>query len=291
MTFLTTLNSKCYLCGSPELRTKHQSVRDRDDVSVLECQRCGLVFLSSFDHITADFYSGSRMHSEKLSVQDWLRETARDDQRRAGYLRSQIENKSVLDFGCGNGGFLLRAREFAERVAGVEPEEANREYFQEIGLKVYARLQEVDESFDTITLFHVLEHLPDPRAELTAISQKLAPGGSIVIEVPNANDALLTLYRVEDFENFTYWSCHLFLFTAETLLELFKQVGFAVDYIRQIQRYPLSNHLHWLARRRPGGHKIWGFLDSANLTEQYEARLASLGMCDTLIARVRPGQT
>ncbi len=52
----------------------------------------------------------------------------------------------------------------------------------------------------------------------------------------------------------------------------------------QVQRYPLSNHLHWLAHGKPGGHKTWGFLDSAELDAAYAATLARVGACDTLIA-------
>ncbi len=151
---------------------------------------------------------------------------------------------------------------------------------------MYENLNDVEGKFDVITLFHVLEHLPDPRSELTNMSKKLAKQGQIIIEVPNASDALLTLYQSKEFSNFTYWSCHLFLFTNETLAELCTQAGLSVKYIKQIQRYPLSNHLHWLAKGRAGGHKIWGFIDSPELSRQYEAQLSSIGLCDTIIAGI-----
>jgi len=50
---------------------------------------------------------------------------------------------------------------------------------------------EIEEKFDVITLFHVLEHFDDPRAVLKQLKSMLAKGGIIVIEVPNADDALL----------------------------------------------------------------------------------------------------
>lgn len=263
------------------------TVRDNKALRVLECTQCGLVFLSSFDHIRTDLYANSGMHSEQGNLSDWLRETARDDERRVNYLRSQIENRSVLDFGCGAGGFLLRAREYARNVAGVEVENANRRFFEDSQLNVSASLDEVSGTYDVITLFHVLEHLPDPRAELTKISQKLNDGGRIIIEVPNANDALLTLYKNKEFSNFTYWSLHLFLFTNATLAELCKQAVLSVDYVRQIQRYPLSNHLYWLSQGKPGGHKAWIHLDSPELNRYYEMQLANIGSCDTIIASLR----
>ncbi len=74
-----------------------------------------------------------------------------------------------------------------------------------------------------LTIFHVLEHVPDPKAILSELTEILANGRQIIVEVPNADDALLTLYQCKPFSSFTYWSCHLFLFTAKTLKMLFSQ--------------------------------------------------------------------
>ena len=109
--------------------------------------------------------------------------------------------------------------------------------------------------------------------------------GKLIIEVPNANDALLTIYQNEAFSNFTYWSCHLYLYTKHTLELLAKKAGLKVEFIKHIQRYPLSNHLHWLSKNKAGGHEKWGnFLDSKDLNQAYENQLATLGATDTLIA-------
>jgi len=59
-----------------------------------------------------------------------------------------------------------------------------------------------------------------------------------------------------------------------------------VNYIKQIQRYPLSNHLHWLANGRPGGHQKWYFLDSPELHAAYEKQLTAVGKCDTILSSV-----
>jgi len=105
----------------------------------------------------------------------------------------------------------------------------------------------------------------------------------LIVEVPNANDALLKLYQNEAFSHFTYWSCHLFLFTPHTLSKLAESAGLHVNYIKQIQRYPLSNHLYWLVNGKPGGHRKWHFLDSNELLTAYEKQLASVGLCDTIL--------
>jgi 2-polyprenyl-3-methyl-5-hydroxy-6-metoxy-1,4-benzoquinol methylase len=140
--------------------------------------------------------------------------------------------------------------------------------------------------YDLITAFHVIEHLADPRAMLKTLASKLADNGRMVIEVPSSDDALLSLYDSEAFQKFTYWSQHLFLFSVETLRRLAEQAGLRIVTIQQYQRYPLSNHLHWLSRCEPGGHAKWAFLDSPELTAAYSSALAKMGKCDTLLAHL-----
>ena len=201
-------------------------------------------------------------------------------------------NKKVLDFGCGSGGFLLHARGLASTVNGVELEKRLQQHFKNSSLEVFSRLEEMpaDEQYDIITAFHVIEHLPDPRDTLQKLSKHLRDGGEIVIEVPNANDALLTVYRNEAFSNFAYWSCHLYLFTVETLVRLSRQAGLTALYIKQIQRYPLSNHLNWLACGEPGGHKKFYYLNTEKLRSAYEEVLAGIQACDTIIAGFTKGE-
>ena len=61
----------------------------------------------------------------------WERNTAEDDQRRVEMLRALLINQRVLDFGCGNGGFLKRAKLLAAEVTGIELEDRVREHLSE----------------------------------------------------------------------------------------------------------------------------------------------------------------
>jgi hypothetical protein len=105
----------------------------------------------------------------------------------------------------------------------------------------------------------------------------------LIIEVPNADDVLLTLYKNKAFSCFTYWSPHLYLYTTSTLRMLAKKVGLHTEAIQQEQRYPLSNHLYWLAEGKPGGHIQWNFLNNPVLETAYKHTLASVGKCDTIV--------
>jgi SAM-dependent methyltransferase len=257
---------KCYLCGK-EARIRHPKCRDRD-IPVWECE-CGLVFLKNDG--SCDYYTSKPKEWEKACVED--------DERRFLLTRSLITNKTILDFGCGMGGYLRLAKQVASSVQGVEP---NVEGFKDIAV---TKELDISREYDVITMFHVLEHEKDPVATLNRLGKVLR--GTMIIEVPSADDALLSLYDCDAFKDFTYWSDHRFLFTEATLKEVIKRSGLALQAIKNVQRYHLSNHLYWLSKGKPGGHNEWMFLNSPELKNAYEASLASIGKTDTLVAYVK----
>lgn len=283
---MNSVEKDCYICDGRDFRVRKGAVRDNPSLSLLECSNCGLVTLNSFGHIHAGHYENSGMHGGKLPlIESWLRHAEQDDQRRFDMLKTILANRKILDFGCGAAGFVQKAQALAAEVIGIEPERRIREHWG-ARLKLYGRLQDAGSGYDLITAFHVVEHLSDPRALLKELAACLNDTGRLVIEVPSSDDALLTLFDSRAFQNFSYWSQHLFLFNAETLRRVAEQAGLRVLSIQQFQRYPLSNHLHWLSRERPDGHRQWSFLDSPALTEAYTAALSAIGKCDTLIAHL-----
>jgi cyclopropane fatty-acyl-phospholipid synthase-like methyltransferase len=281
----------CYLCNAVAFNEREGQVRDAPEIKILECQNCGLVQLDQCEKITYRFYEESRMHGSKvMEIHEWLNECEWDDQRRYEQLMSLLPNKHVLDFGSGAGGFLLKARNLAATVVGIELEERVRRHWQS-RLSIVSSIDEAlalsgGRGYDLITAFHVVEHLRDPRETLQKLGALLTAEGRMIIEVPSADDALLTLFNCDAFQRFTYWSQHLYLFTASTLATLIGQVGLKVLSIQYYQRYPLSNHLHWLGVGMPGGHQKWSFLNSDQLVKSYSLALASIGKTDTLIATV-----
>jgi len=281
---------KCYLCGGDSFSDRLGIVRDNPNVKVIECNACSLVTLDSFDHISDRHYEEGKMHAEETPILKWSQETETDDQRRLDFFKAKMAGKNILDFGCGNGGFLIKAKPYANKVEGIELEERLQTYFTENGLKVWRSMEDaVDHkcnNYDLITAFHVFEHLLDPIAVLLDLSKLLAPGGEIIIEVPSSEDALLTLYENTDFANFTYWSQHLYLFNSHTMSDMVNKSGLKLNWVKQLQRYSLSNHLHWLSKGKPGGQKVWSFFDNKQMDEAYGQQLASVGKCDTILASV-----
>lgn len=285
--------SKCYLCGNTVFNLLHSGVRGDSEASVVKCHNCGLIQLDRIIENIDDFYQNSGMRGfdpvAKL-INEEMAVSFDDDNRRFNLIKNMIENKKYMDFGCGHGGVLLRARRKTKELFAVEPEDNMRNNIVEEVVSyssITEAKQELHEKMDVITLFHVLEHLEDPIDILCQLKELLSDNGRIIIEVPNADDALLSVYKNKQYADFSYWICHLYYFNNDSLRRIVKKAGFELTFIQQIQRYPLSNHLYWLVNGNPGGHDKWGFLSDEQLDEAYGKRLAGLGIADTIVAELR----
>lgn len=62
---------KCFLCNSETVDLKQKGVRDNAGVDVLKCKNCSLEFLSSFEHISENFYENGQMHTA-YTLQAWI---------------------------------------------------------------------------------------------------------------------------------------------------------------------------------------------------------------------------
>lgn len=101
------------------------------------------------------------------------------------------------------------------------------------------------------------------------------------MEVPHAKDFLIEVS--EEFRNFTFWSKHLVLHTRSSLQRLAEAAGFVEVQVQGYQRYPLSNHLFWLAQGRPGGHLRWSHMSTSSVDDAYGQMLGMLDKMDTII--------
>jgi SAM-dependent methyltransferase len=272
-------------------------VRDRDDVGVLRCARSGVIVLTRTDHMSIEHYVDRESHSVSIAATETTPGIRvemgplvpnDDDVRRARSFKDDVAGRDWLDVGSGAGGVIALLAPHAKSVLAIEPSRACRVAIEANGFRAKARVGEVaDSSADVITVFHALEHFADPIMELVELNRALRPGGSLIVEVPHARDFLLEELDCREFRSFTLWSEHLILHTRDSLRRFLNAAGFEDVEVRGIQRYSLSNHLHWLAKHGPGGHKHWSWFDTPELTSAYEANLARLDRTDTLIAVAR----
>lgn len=102
---------------------------------------------------------------------------------------ADLEDKRILDVGCGVGAFVRRLREYSPYVYGMDVDaerviEGGKEV-PNLALSVAEHLPYVDEAFDVVLLHEVLEHVTNDRETLKEVNRVLAPGGQAIILCPN----------------------------------------------------------------------------------------------------------
>ena len=231
------MSASCNLCGGTDLRVLEAAT---DGVRTVQCVTCRLIFLSPFPkfdpatHYDAEYY------------RPWLVEQARQRAamwgRRADLLERFAHKGSLLDVGCGEGSFLLGARERGWRVTGTEVSRWTTRMLPEAhGLAVLAGdLLEVEcpeGTFDALTLWHVLEHTERPLQTLRRTRSLLREDGVLMVAVPNAGFSLFrVVYPVARLRRLRYYTpgereLHLHHFTADTLRAMLVAAGFRVVFL------------------------------------------------------------
>ncbi|OGY46925.1 MAG: hypothetical protein A3J62_02035 [Candidatus Buchananbacteria bacterium RIFCSPHIGHO2_02_FULL_38_8] len=253
----------CKICQSNKAKVIRNKLRYDVKRDVLKCEDCGFVYLADFGKI--DFYQGEEYRKNygpnlnKISSCQEIFDT---------YLPFQAEmikeiesalrpDSKVLDLGCSTGHFLAALKDKVGLRVGLELNQAQVLFIRErLDFKVYDQpieaVEIVEGPFDVITSFQVLEHIKDPLKFLQAAAKNLKPGGYLYIEVPNLNDALLSVYKIKGYEDFYYREPHLSYFDERSFKKLLDQAGFEGE-IKTVQRYNIFNHLNWLLTGQPQG--------------------------------------
>ncbi len=287
---------KCALCGNAELVVFHKGLRDRKDIDMLKCTHCELLQISKKGNFDDASYEKGGMHNDAYDAEknefvhhkweEWVEQSRDDDIRRVMRVLKICKHKKLLDFGCGAGGFLKGIKTYSPstKVCGVELENFAREKLKEDNIQVFKTLEETDDQFDIITMFHVIEHLNHPEKIIKLIESRLTKNGILIIETPNSNDALMSIYNNKYFTEFTLWSAHVRLYNSKNLNLLLEKCGFYAHSSEQVQRYTLANHLYWLTNNKPGGHKNWAAFNDDIINKRYFELLALQDSCDTLFS-------
>lgn len=137
----------------------------------------------------------------------------------------------LLDIGAGTGDFLVSAKNKGWEVLGVEPNASARQLALSKGVELSEKLTEITaEKFDVITLWHVLEHLPNLEENINFICSKLKKEGVLVIAVPNYNS-----YDAKHYKE--YWAAydvprHLWHFSKNSISKLFEEEGYKINKIK-----------------------------------------------------------
>lgn len=203
--------------------------------------------------------------------------------------------RRLLEIGAGDGAFLghvsgvfpslhLAALEIDQNTKGArKPLTGLREYstFQEI--------RKARETFDLICLFHVLEHIVDPREFLTNCLACLTPQGRMIIEVPSLDDPSLALYGSAPYRKFYFQRQHPYVYSSRSLRRLLDGENMYVEQLIPHQRYGLENNFKWLTKDKPGGNEQFRQIFT-NVEAEYMTALEKSGFTDAVIIIAKRAQ-
>ena len=103
-------------------------------------------------------------------------------------INSESEKGTLLDIGAGTGDFLSVLKDNGWQITGIEPNEKAKTMAVSKGITFADSLEGLqNSSFDVITMWHVLEHVPDVEKQISELKRLLKPNGTIFIAVPNFN--------------------------------------------------------------------------------------------------------
>lgn len=134
----------------------------------------------------------------------------------------QPKKGKILDIGAGTGDFLMVAKQDGWDITGLEPSQKAGNIAKNKGVKLLDNLAEVkNHSIDVVTMWHVLEHVPDVEEQISELKRIVKPGGTIIIAVPN--------YKSYDAQYYgKYWAAydvprHLWHFSKKSIKVLFER--------------------------------------------------------------------
>lgn len=229
---MTTILS-CPLCNSSSfeaaLNVKDHTV-SQETFQIQKCRQCQFLFTSPVPENLAPYYQSPQYisHSNQAAgITDHLYKLARNFtltwKTRLINKYNRNNDKSLLDFGCGTGAFLAAAKKSNWSIAGVEPADHPRSIASnETQTDIKASLNELNQKkYNTITLWHVLEHIPALHQTVQHLSSLLDDHGTIFIAVPNHNSQDAQHYQ-------QHWAAydtprHLWHFTQPNMQQLLTQ--------------------------------------------------------------------
>jgi len=170
---------------------------------------------------------------------------------RKRYYRIPVwrESGRALDIGCGSGAYLLLLKNIGWNVVGADISDNVASEVREAGIPILTgeleKLGLEPCSFDLITMWHTLEHLPSPIESLQEIHRLLKNNGSLLIEVPNSVSIVAKVFG----SNWFAWDLprHLYHFSPVSLSRMLTRAGFRVVSIRHLSKNNLPKSIaYWL---------------------------------------------
>jgi 2-polyprenyl-3-methyl-5-hydroxy-6-metoxy-1,4-benzoquinol methylase len=262
---------QCPICGMQDFKSELACTDytvSHETFTIVKCTHCQFLMTNprpSNENLGQYYMSENYIsHSEKSkSIIDLIYRISRLFTLRWKFnlVKENIEQRSftLLDYGCGAGDFLSECRKRKISVSGVEPSDNARKIAQEkITSNVHSDISELNQKFTAITLWHVLEHIPDLKEKLCQLKEHLEENGTIFIAVPNHKSYDSQKYKSQ-------WAGydvprHLWHFSKENVEQLLKKNGLKLKKIvpMKLDSFYVSILSHKNIQGKP---TIFGFIN------------------------------
>lgn len=222
--------TSCEICHSPDTVL----VNIRAGLEYLICRRCGHALLETPGESLLERFSASQ---EKYFGEDTILIKPGDPageesmaKRRALFSRFVDEPANVLEVGPGGGAFLRWVTAEGHRVSAVEDSQTLADSLRsmtgaDVDVGSFEKSELPSSSRDVFCSFHVIEHVPEPKAHLEEAARVVRPGGLAFVATPNATSWQQRLFPALS-PNFD--SAHLRVFSEQSLLQLARDSGWNV---------------------------------------------------------------
>jgi 2-polyprenyl-3-methyl-5-hydroxy-6-metoxy-1,4-benzoquinol methylase len=262
----------CNLCGSND----RKPFCPENGKGLVQCQDCGLVYVSprpdpnELYALYGETYfhnsdSGTVGYTDYLKDENHIRQTF---QGRLNWLEKFIQHGKLLDVGCAAGFFLDEAHKRGWQVQGLDVSNFAVEYTSKrFGFDVrHGSLLDLDypkNTYDLITLWDVIEHVPDPKAYIQRVAELLRSGGVISLATPDV-DSIPAKLTGKRWVGYKLSEEHVYYFAVKTLTRMLNEAGFDVIDTRHVGKYvTLRLFLDRLGMYSPILAKIGEFVERA----------------------------
>lgn len=215
-------HSKCLICDSERLKI----LRGYENYNLVKCTDCSFVFILAIpSELELQEYYGMYSYSQNPYLSPI---TIKRYNELLNYFEQYRHLNRILDVGCGVGFFLVEAKKRGWEVYGTEYSSAGIERCKEKNIFVKEGVLKASDfdykQFDVITSFEVIEHINNPKDEMTEISKLLRSGGLLYVTTPNFNSISRNLLK--DKWAMIHYPGHLSYYTPNTLKRLMVNFGF-----------------------------------------------------------------
>lgn len=239
----------CTVCSSNKHTIAYYGrIRGAESATILSCSDCGVSYLKDMQEV--DYKSGYR---ETVGPDELVRHVA--GIMSVATASDAIAGKFVIDIGCSAGTYLNGISHFAKKVAGVEPNEEQRKLLDfECFESVAEAILKHEGKVDTVTMWHVIEHIAKPVEFLTEVKKLLTDTGRIYLSTPNTGGLMMDL--LDEYQQFFYRAWHTHYYDTKSLFNLGNISGLEPLLCVNRQSFGIGSALSWLRDRKPLGNGI-----------------------------------